>query len=239
VSGAASAPWHFRYRVFLIAAAYASGFTAGDLLMPSSAPAYELLGALTPAWFGPRGMLGLIVLLTLTGALWRIWGASYLSSSVVHSWSLHTGSLYVGGPYRFTRNPLYLGNLCWALAIGAYGTPLATAFVFLFNLAVVEALIRTEERAMLSRFGARFAEYRNEVPRLVPLWFRAAPPGPRVTPDWLQGVRSELFGLAFVAVTFAAFLGQGPSVRLFGLMAALLILAGFVRGRPRRNAPGV
>jgi protein-S-isoprenylcysteine O-methyltransferase Ste14 len=226
--------WYFRYRVFLITAAYAIGFFAGDLLMPRSGASFERLGALTPAWFGARGMLGVVVLLTLAGALWRIWGASYLSSAVVHAWDVQTGALYVAGPYRFTRNPLYLGNLFWALGIGLYGTPLATLLVFVLNLWVVELLIGAEEKAMLERFGSRFLEYRNEVPRLVPLWFRAAPPEPGIRPDWGQGVRSELFGLAFVGVTFASYLAQRPTAMLFGVCALLLIVAGFARGRPKR-----
>jgi protein-S-isoprenylcysteine O-methyltransferase Ste14 len=233
VSAAAQAPWYFRYRVFAIAAAYSLGFVVGQLLMPMSAPTYVRLAGLTPAWFGVRGMLGLIVALTLAGALWRIWGASYLSSSVVHSWNVNTGALYVGGPYRFTRNPLYLGNLLWALAIGAYGTPLATALVVLGNYVVVELLIRTEEQAMYARFGAQYAEYRSGVPRLIPLWFRAAAVGPALRPDWGQGLRSELFGLAFVGVALAGYVAGRPTFGLFGLAAALLILAGFFRGGAR------
>jgi protein-S-isoprenylcysteine O-methyltransferase Ste14 len=235
-AAAPPAPWYFRYRVFLIAGSYALGFALGDRVMPSSAPTFVLLAGLTPAWFGVRGMLGLIALVTLTGALWRIWGASYLSAAVVHSWDVHTADLHVGGPYRFTRNPLYLGNMCWALAIGAYGTPAATALVVLFNLLVVELLIGAEERAMLSRFGARFAEYRLAVPRLLPLWFRRGEGGPAVRPDWRQGVRSELFGLAFVGVTLAYFLAQRPTAALFGACALLLIVVGFSRGRPKRSA---
>lgn len=233
MNAAARAPWYFRYRVFLIAGAYAAGFVIGDLLMPASAPTFVRLGALTPAWFGAQGMLRLIALLTLAGALWRIWGAAYLSSAVVHSWDVQTGTLYVGGPYRFTRNPLYLGNVCWALAIGAYGTPLATGLVVLFNLIVVELLIRTEERAMRSRFGARYVEYEATVPRLFPLWFKAGPPGPALRPDWRQGLRSELFGLAFVGLTFAYCLGFHQAAGLFWAAALLLIAVGFVRGRTK------
>jgi protein-S-isoprenylcysteine O-methyltransferase Ste14 len=232
LTGAPPAPWYFRYRVLLISAAYVVGFFAGNRLMPTSAPVYALLGGVTPAWFGVRGSLGLIVLVTLAGTLWRIWGASYLSSTVVHSWNVHTSALYVGGPYRFTRNPLYFGCLCWALALGAYGTPLAMALVFFGNLAIFELLIRTEEAAMFARFGAQFAEYCAAVPRLVPLFFRSNPPGPPLRPDWRQGLRSELFGLAFVAITVAIYLGQQPTVKLLGVCLLLLIIALFVRGRP-------
>jgi protein-S-isoprenylcysteine O-methyltransferase Ste14 len=232
---ATAAPWYFRYRFYLIGGAYFFGFFFGDMLMPASPATYAILGAASPAWFGARGMLGLIMLLTAFGALWRVWGASYLSAAVVHSQDVHTGAFHVGGPYRFTRNPLYFGSLFWALALGAYGTPLATALIFFGNLTIFELLIRTEERALLAEFGARFAEYRATVPRLIPLFFRAAPPERGFAPDWAQGVRSELFGLAFTASTVVAYVQQRPTVQLFGFFALLLVLAGLTRARTGRS----
>jgi protein-S-isoprenylcysteine O-methyltransferase Ste14 len=48
------------------------------------------------------------------GAFIRSWAESYLHSSIVHDAALHGEQLVADGPYRYVRNPLYLGNLCLA-----------------------------------------------------------------------------------------------------------------------------
>src|SRR6266513_5768510 len=53
----------------------------------------------------------------LTGALFvflsaalRTWGAAYLRTEVVHDTAQHSQALVADGPFRYTRNPLYLAN---------------------------------------------------------------------------------------------------------------------------------
>ena len=54
---------------------------------------------------------------TLAGLL-RTWAAAYLHSDVVHDLKLHSEKLVADGPYRFMRNPLYLGSLMLTIGIG-------------------------------------------------------------------------------------------------------------------------
>src|ERR1700735_1867749 len=42
-------------------------------------------------------------------ALLRTWGSAYVGASVVHSGAMHGNVMLADGPYRRTRNPLYLG----------------------------------------------------------------------------------------------------------------------------------
>lgn len=72
------------------------------------------------------------------------------------------------GPYRFTRNPMYLGlalvliGLCVFLA-----NPLALLAVVLFIAYITRFQIIPEERALLLKFGESYARYVRAVRRWV------------------------------------------------------------------------
>jgi protein-S-isoprenylcysteine O-methyltransferase Ste14 len=68
-------------------------------------------------------------------------------------------SLVTDGPYRFTRNPLYLGQLLLLLGLGL------AAFPWLLVGVAVQALLPAEEARIAAGFGVVFEEYRNSVRR--------------------------------------------------------------------------
>ena len=76
--------------------------------------------------------------------------------------------LVVTGPYRFTRNPMYVGMLFvlsgWFLFLHNLA---ALVFLGVYFALITELQIRPEERAMGELFGERYQEYKREVPR----WF--------------------------------------------------------------------
>lgn len=76
--------------------------------------------------------------------------------------------LTTGGPYAYTRNPLYLGSLILALgfALAARSWWIAGGLALIFLL-VYLPVIRAEEAFLHQRFPG-FAEYAREVPRLIP-----------------------------------------------------------------------
>lgn len=87
-----------------------------------------------------------------------------LASGYVHKNELLT----TGGPYAYTRNPLYLGSLILALgfALAARSWWIAGGLA-LFFLVVYLPVIRAEEAFLHHRFPG-FDEYARQVPRLIP-----------------------------------------------------------------------
>lgn len=75
-------------------------------------------------------------------------------------------TLVTGGPYRFTRNPMYLGwlpvLLGWAIALQS---PVALVVLPLFAAYLTRFQILPEERALRAKFGEAFDAYAARVPR--------------------------------------------------------------------------
>jgi protein-S-isoprenylcysteine O-methyltransferase Ste14 len=73
------------------------------------------------------------------------------------------------GPYRFVRNPMYLGGflvLCGFGLVERSGAIVIFAAIWL--LVVHLAVIGLEEPDLRRKFGASYEDYRREVPRWVP-----------------------------------------------------------------------
>jgi protein-S-isoprenylcysteine O-methyltransferase Ste14 len=76
--------------------------------------------------------------------------------------------LATGGPYAYTRNPLYLGSFVMAIgfAVAARNWWVAVVMVVMF-LAIYLPVIRGEEVYLREHFP-EFEEYARQVPRLFP-----------------------------------------------------------------------
>lgn len=79
---------------------------------------------------------------------------------------LPTLALVTDGPYRRTRNPLYLAGLAVCLGAACEINGLA-AFLLLPVLVVLldRGVVRREERYLEAKFGEEYREYRNRVRR--------------------------------------------------------------------------
>ena len=72
-------------------------------------------------------------LLVFAAAVLRTWASAYLRTEVVHDTSQHSKALVADGPFRFTRNPLYLANVPMAAGIGLLSSRLGWLFLVAAN----------------------------------------------------------------------------------------------------------
>ena len=142
-------------------------------------------------------------LLAGIGALLRIWGTAYLGTGTVHSLDMKAGAVMADGPYRYVRNPLYLGLWFMAAAL-AFLMPPTGALVAMILLTVFQVrLILGEEAFLAERLGEAYLAYKHSVPRLFPR-LRGAPPPAGQKAHWLRSAMSELTPIG-VFVTLAFF----------------------------------
>ena len=108
-----------------------------------------------PTW----GWLGLGTAVAAPGLLLRALAAGHIRKDT---------ELTTSGPYRYTRNPLYLGSLIIAagFAVAARSGWVATAAAALFA-AVYWPVMMAEERRLRERFPT-YDDYARRVPRLLP-----------------------------------------------------------------------
>jgi protein-S-isoprenylcysteine O-methyltransferase Ste14 len=108
---------------------------------------------------------GLVLL--LAGFLLRVWTTSYFHARRMRVTSLRPQqALITSGPYRFTRNPHYLGGnvLIFFGAALMFGSPIAILIVAI-HLFLLDLFIRREEKQLVQDFGEEWSRYRRRVRR--------------------------------------------------------------------------
>lgn len=116
-----------------------------------------------PRWF--RRATG--VLLGAAGAglgLWSFW--TFIQAKENLDVRTPTHSLMHKGPYRFTRNPIYLGGTLGYAGLGLIFNSLATVASIPLVLKLIERLaIEREEAYLKAKFGKQYQRYCDDVPR--------------------------------------------------------------------------
>jgi protein-S-isoprenylcysteine O-methyltransferase Ste14 len=108
-------------------------------------------------------------LLLVIGFLLRLWATFYFYESHMKVISLRPQqTLVVRGPYRFSRNPLYLGGNVFIFfgAALVLGSPTALVITAI-HLPLVDLFIRREERQLEKNFGKEWLQYRQRVRRWI------------------------------------------------------------------------
>lgn len=173
-----------------------------------------------PVW---NILLVAIALFAAAGATLRMWGASYLGASTVQRGGMVGDGIVADGPFRYTRNPLYLGTILHTVALCSLMRPEAAVLCLLLITVLQFRLIGREEPFLTERLDNSYLQYLRDVPRLLPSLRPRAASG-STTPSWSQGLLSEFYMIG-VAVSFAA-LGWTNG---FGWEnASLLVLRGII-----------
>ena len=76
--------------------------------------------------------------------------------------------LLQNGPFRFTRNPMYLGHLIFMLGLAISFWSLLGAGIFLANVVWFHRRVLWDEALIGARFGPEYDEYRRRVKRWIP-----------------------------------------------------------------------
>ncbi len=160
------------------------------------------------------------VLFAVTAALLRTWGAAYLGSSVVQDAAMHGDRLVAAGPYRYMRNPLYLGTYLHTFALALLTMPSGALFM-LVTIGVLQLrLIGAEEAFLTEKLGEPYRAYCAVVPRIIPS-LRPRLASSAVKPVWGVAVLGEIY-MWGVAFSFAALGWMYNSILILqGVMVSL------------------
>ena len=150
--------------------------TAQVLIRPPLAWALAVVAGLVLDWLAPlpflpedwpAGLLGAVVfVLALALAIWAIDTMTRAGTNVPTN--RPTTAIVESGPYRFTRNPIYLG-----MFLGLAGLAVAFNNLWLLILLVPFALVirygvvAREEAYLERKFGDDYGDYRARVRRWV------------------------------------------------------------------------
>jgi protein-S-isoprenylcysteine O-methyltransferase Ste14 len=84
-------------------------------------------------------------LIAAKGAALRIWGTAYLGAFTVNHKEMQAAAVIAAGPYRYVRNPLYLGSWCMFAAMAFIMPPTGALFALLLVTVFQLRLIFGEE----------------------------------------------------------------------------------------------
>ncbi len=128
-------------------------------------------GITRPELIGPVQATGLaLVVLGAALALWCILTFALVGQGTPAPFD-PPRKLVAAGPYRWVRNPMYIGaGAALAGAALLYQSAALVAFAAGFLVAAHLFVVFYEEPTLERTFGARYADYRNAVPRWVPTW---------------------------------------------------------------------
>ncbi len=110
----------------------------------------------TPTWIS----LLAGVLISALGLALRAWASGHLRKEK---------KLAVSGPYRYSRNPLYLGNFILGIAIAVGANSWWVVGLFLLYFAIFYPLLIVQEKKRMGKlFPGEYEAYRKKVPLFFP-----------------------------------------------------------------------
>lgn len=148
--------------------------TAGVIVRPPLAWALAVVSGFVLDWLEPlpflpedwpAGLLGAAVfVLALALAIWAMDTMTRAGTNVPTN--RPTTAIVEGGPYRFTRNPIYMGMFGGLIGLGiAFDNPWLLAMLVPFALVIRYGVVAREEAYLERKFGEPYRGYRRRVRR--------------------------------------------------------------------------
>jgi len=113
----------------------------------------------------PAGLLGAVVfVLALALAVWALDTMTRAGTNVPTN--RPTTTIVEGGPYRFTRNPIYMGMFGGLIGLGiAFDNLWLPLMLVPFALVIRYGVVAREEAYLERKFGDAYRRYRQRVRR--------------------------------------------------------------------------
>lgn len=187
-----------------------------------------------------RIVFAIAALFCVAAAALRTWGTAYLNSEVMVDMRMHTKRLVADGPYRYVRNPLYLGNVLLAIGFGLMSSRVGFVVLVVGMLIYSYRLILREEAGITASQGESYRQYCATVPRLLPSLLPKVPSS-GAKAKWGDGLLGETFMwlLAISVIAFAITLNQRIFFIVLGsAFGAYAICYAIIRTRQKKRAVG-
>jgi hypothetical protein len=134
---------------------------------------------------------------------------------------MHGDQVVAAGPYRYLRNPLYLGTFIHALGLALLMPPSGAIFTIIAVGIIELRLIGGEESFLTTKLGESYAAYCKQVPRLIPALTPRVPSSP-ATPNWPLAFLGEIYMWG----AFLSFAVAGWRYNAFLIIRGVLISVG-------------
>lgn len=106
-----------------------------------------------------------------------VWG--YLQYKLVGTYRMRLGkggpgidvppeNVVMQGPYRYVRNPMYLGHLIFMLGLALTFRSWFALALFAFHIVWFNRRVRADEAILEAKFGMAYRDYKTRVKRWIP-----------------------------------------------------------------------
>jgi protein-S-isoprenylcysteine O-methyltransferase Ste14 len=174
-----------------------------------------------------------------TGAALRICGTAYLGSEIVKHQQMQAAGIMADGPYRYLRNPLYLG--LWLVCVAtAFLMPVTGALVSIILLGIfIYRLTLGEEAFLTPRLGDSYQAYLRAVPRLIPRLCASIPPAGS-KPRWGQALIYEMYPIGIFLILACVSWSYNNQLMLQALLVAfgLALVGRALLADPKQSPTG-
>jgi len=145
------------------------------------------------------------LLIMALGEVIRLWGVAHIGP-ISRTRKDENGPLVSSGPYQWSRNPLYVGNVLMHAGLAALtGQAWVVGIVGILVGTHYGLIVLWEENRLKSRLGARYDRYCGTVAR----WLGGRKKPIQRVGSWGRGLRSERSTLMAMSACVLLVLGAG------------------------------